>query len=369
MSSLPCRVRSGVTCYAADEATANPDITGWGPRVSHRGGLGVRDDCPNARSPKRLGFKAQKMGRFWRMIIIRPDPGPGEVLINLCVHFRWSMSLKRRSHDGSCEFGPKWKALVVPAAADQVGGHEGVGTVVKLRPGAETTSIKVGDRVVVQWIASACSRGGTFQQFTLGPANDVTPTPDGLDSASAAPLLCARVTVYSALLKSQTKPGDWVVVSDAGGGLGHLAVQIGARVLGLRIIGIDHASKVDLFKELGTKNFVDITQFPRDDEGAAITAYVKSLTDGLGASGVIVCTAADVAYSQAVPFLRFNVTNQYRINGSSVGNQQEAIEVLGFAARGLVKAHYQIENMENLTKVSEDMRDGKVQGRVMLNLS
>jgi propanol-preferring alcohol dehydrogenase len=234
---------------------------------------------------------------------------------------------------------------------------------------------------------------GTFQQFTLGPANYVTPIPNGLDSAAAAPLLCAGVTVYSALLKSQIKPGDWVVVSGAGGGLGHLAVQIGARVLGLRVIGIDHASKADLVKESGAEHFVDTTQFPRDDEGAAITAYVKSLTDGLGASGVIVCTAADIAYAQAVPFLRFNgtavcvgmpesdlvpiakaipstiVANQYRIVGSSVGNQQETIEVLGFAARGLVKAHYQIENMENLTKVFEDMRDGKVQGPVVLDLS
>jgi alcohol dehydrogenase, propanol-preferring len=85
---------------------------------------------------------------------------------------------------------------------------------------------------------------------------------------------------------------------------------------------------------------------------------VRSLADGLGASGVIVCTASDAAYAQMMGFLRFNgtvvcvgmpegdlvpiakavpsaiVANQYHIVGSSVGNQQEAIEVLGFAARG-----------------------------------
>jgi propanol-preferring alcohol dehydrogenase len=234
---------------------------------------------------------------------------------------------------------------------------------------------------------------GTFQQYTLGPASYVTPIPDGLDSAAAAPLLCAGVTVYSALLKTQTKPGDWVVISGSGGGLGHLAVQVGARVLGLRIIGIDHGSKADLTKESGAEHFVDITQFPRDDDGAAITAHIKSLTDGLGASGVVVCTASNIAYAQAVGFLRFNgtvvcvgmpegdvtpiekavpstiVAMQYRIVGSSVGNQQEAIDVLNFAARGLIKAHYQVEKMENLTKVFEDMRDGKMKGRVVLDLS
>jgi hypothetical protein len=32
--------------------------------------------------------------------------------------------------------------------------------VVKLGPGAETTNIKIGDRVGVKWIASACGRCG-----------------------------------------------------------------------------------------------------------------------------------------------------------------------------------------------------------------
>lgn len=59
----------------------------------------------------------------------------------------------------------------------------------------------------------------------LGPANYVTPIPDGLDSAAAAPLLCAGVTVYSALRKTNAESGNFVVIMGAGGGLGHLAVS------------------------------------------------------------------------------------------------------------------------------------------------
>lgn len=63
---------------------------------------------------------------------------------------------------------------------------------------------------------------GTFQQYTLAPASYVTPIPESLDSAAAAPMLCAGVTVYSALRKSNAKAGDWVVLLGAGGGLGTL---------------------------------------------------------------------------------------------------------------------------------------------------
>lgn len=68
---------------------------------------------------------------------------------------------------------------------------------------------------------------GTFQQYVLGPANYVTPIPDGLDSAAAAPLLCAGVTVYAALRKANAESGNFVVIMGAGGGLGHLAVSPG----------------------------------------------------------------------------------------------------------------------------------------------
>lgn len=234
---------------------------------------------------------------------------------------------------------------------------------------------------------------GTFQQYTLGPANYVTPIPDGLDSASAAPLLCAGVTVYSALKRSNARPGQWVIISGAGGGLGHLAVQLASRGMGLRVISIDYGSKEGLVKESGAEHFVDITQFPRDDSGAALTKHVHSLADGLGAHAAIVCTAVNAAYAQALSLLRFNGTlvcvgipehdpqaiatafpsamvgQQWTITGSAVGSRKEAIETMEFAARGVIKVHYRIEKMDALTGVFKELEEGKMQGRVVLDLS
>lgn len=74
--------------------------------------------------------------------------------------------------------------------------------------------------------------------------------------------------------------------------------------MAMRVIGIDHGSKEELVKECGAEVFIDVTKF--DDK--AIAEEVKRFTGGLGASAVIVCTASNRAYAQALSFLRFGGT-------------------------------------------------------------
>lgn len=206
-------------------------------------------------------------------------------------------------------------------------------------------------------------------------------------------MLCAGITVYSALKRSRARPGNWVVISGAGGGLGHIATQLSTRGLGHRVIGIDHGSKKDLVLKSGAEHFIDVTEFPSDDNGKAIAEKVISLTGGVGAHAVIVCTSSNAAYAQALNFLRVNgvlvcvgvpekepmpiatafpatlIVKQLTIIGSAVGTRQEAIEVLDFAARGIIKSHFRAEKMEKLTEVFEEMERGELQGRVVLDLS
>ncbi|KAF2717797.1 GroES-like protein [Polychaeton citri CBS 116435] len=329
-----------------------------------------------------------------------PEPGAGQVLINL-------------THTGVChsDLGimmNSWKGLPKPTAAGQVGGHEGVGKVVKLGPGAENSTVKVGDRVGVKWIAStcfdcsACLAGhegicfkkkisgyltpGTFQQYVVSPANYVTPIPDALSSEAAAPMLCAGVTVYSALRKSGAKSGEWVVLMGAGGGLGHLACQIATKGMGMRVIGIDSANKKDLALECGAEHFIDHTQGNVDEE-------VKKLTGGLGAQACLVLTAANPAYAMGMKLLRFGGTlvcvgmpegdmkpigaafpqlmigKELKIVGVAVGSRREAIETLEMAERGVVKTHFTTEKMDKLTEIFEQMHAMKLTGRVVLDMT
>lgn len=179
-----------------------------------------------------------------------PKPKQGEVLVRL-------------THSGVChsDLGimmNSWRILPFPTQQGQVGGHEGVGEIVAFGPGAESAGLKVGDRVGIKWIAETCGgcapcfvgddpsceefkisgyyTPGTFQQYVSSKASYVTPIPANLASELAAPLLCGGVTVYSALKKTGAQPGDSVVIPGCSGGLGHLALQIGSRALGFRMI-------------------------------------------------------------------------------------------------------------------------------------
>ena len=184
-------------------------------------------------------------------------------------------------------------------------------------------------------------------------------------------MLCAGVTTYAALRKSGAKSGQWVVISGAGGGLGHIAVQLSARGMAHRVIGIDAGSKEQIAKDSGAEAFIDLTK--HDD--TSIAEEVKKITGGLGASAVIVCTASNRAYAQALDFLRFGgvlvcvgmpegkpvpvekaypaamVAKLQTITAVAVGDRREAIEVLDFAARGIVKTHYRLEKMDKLSEV------------------
>ena len=288
----------------------------------------------------------------------------------------------------------------------QVGGHEGIGNIVKFGPGCESAGLKLGDRVGIKWVAEAClscprcltgtealctkqknsgySCPGTFQEYVLSPAYYVTRIPEGLDSAMAAPLLCGGVTVYSALKKCCAQPGDWVAMSGAGGGLGHLGLQIG-KAMGFRMLGLDIPEKEEFIFECGAEKFVDVKgNVPKD---------VLSATDNEGVAAVVICNSSNDAYATGLKLLKFNGTlvcvgvpngipvpiastypaaiifKQLHIVGSAVGGRQDANEVLALANRGLVKTHFSLHSKEELGKLFEEMEAGRVKGRYVLDMS
>ncbi|KAK5215657.1 hypothetical protein LTR72_011310 [Exophiala xenobiotica] len=330
-----------------------------------------------------------------------PEPAAGQILVRI-------------SHSGVChsDLGvcmQAWPALPFPTQAGQVGGHEGIGEVVKHGPGVTVPSL--GTRVGIKWLVDVCNNcpsclenddntcsnqkisgyytPGTFQQYVVTSASYATPIPDNVESAGAAPILCAGLTVYSGLKKSNASAGDWVVIGGAGGGLGHLAVQYASRAMGFRVIAIDHGSKETLCNDCGAERFLDFTKHT----DAELASAVMGITGGRGANAVIVVNAANKSYEQSLSFLKPQGTlvcigmpegtpvpiqsafpalitmKQFRIIGSAIGNRREAIEALDIVSRGLVKCHYRLEKMDKLSQVFDEMAAGKVQGRIVLEVS
>ena len=83
------------------------------------------------------------------------------------------------------------------------------------------------------WMDGDTGNNGGFQTVMRAPADFAFKLPDALDSVSAAPLLCAGVTVFAPLKKHITRPGMKVGVMGVGG-LGHLALQF-ADALGAEV--------------------------------------------------------------------------------------------------------------------------------------
>ncbi|GAA5996310.1 zinc-dependent alcohol dehydrogenase [Rhodotorula paludigena] len=327
--------------------------------------------------------------------VVQPNElAPGEVLVR--VEYTGVCHTDLHAHKGD------WP---VPPKQPLVGGHEGAGRVLAIGNGT-TTTLKEGDAVGIKWLADSClncencregqeatcplaetsgySKDGSFQQYAVSFARHLTPIPEGLPLEIAAPILCAGVTVYKAIKQSNTKPGDFVVISGAGGGLGHLAVQY-ATAIGLRVVGIDTgADKKKLLASYGADIFVD---FKEHSGNGALIDEVKRVCGGVGPHAAIITSAGGAAYNDALEYLRphgtlvavglppdtyikanvfFTVFKALRIVGSYVGNRQDAVEALDFAARGLVKPMIVVEPLANLASVYERMEKGQVAGRIVL---
>ena len=228
------------------------------------------------------------------------------------------------------------------------------------------------------------------------------------------------MTAYSGVKRAKLRAGQWIVISGAGGGLGHLALQY-AKVMvvmvsghkflpcmadtsqGLRVIAIDEGqAKEELCKKLGAEAFIDFGKV-KD-----ISAEVKRITSH-GAHGVVVTAYVRDAYEIAASLLRPNGTlvvvglphdasikvsetpsnlafGCLNIAGSLVGTFKEVDECLDFTARGLVhvsvnhnllKYHAEDDEkpilttgkLEEVDKYIELMAAGKVAGRVSLKCS
>ncbi|KAH7338783.1 alcohol dehydrogenase [Rhizoctonia solani] len=231
---------------------------------------------------------------------------------------------------------------------------------------------------------SGFSAEGTFQQYIVSHATHVTPIPESLPLYSAAPILCAGLSVYGALKQSSTQPGDIVVVTGSGGGLGHLAIQYAINAFNLRVIAVDTGdNKKELCLNLGAEAFID---FKTSQD---VVAEVKQAADGLGAHAVMVTSSAPNGYEGVLDYLRprgtllalgvdiGNVLNLdmitvvsrcLTIKGIVNGNRDYTRQALDIAARGRVHTTCRIEPLAKLPEVFEELRAGKLAGRVVLDL-
>eukprot|EP00184_Porphyridium_aerugineum_P001170 CAMPEP_0184693744 /NCGR_PEP_ID=MMETSP0313-20130426/1904_1 /TAXON_ID=2792 /ORGANISM="Porphyridium aerugineum, Strain SAG 1380-2" /LENGTH=379 /DNA_ID=CAMNT_0027151905 /DNA_START=840 /DNA_END=1979 /DNA_ORIENTATION=- len=159
----------------------------------------------------------------------------------------------------------------------RVPGHEIAGVITEVHDSVKD-QWRVHDRVACGWngfycnLCDCCRKGdflscemnmvtgvhfdGGYQKIANLYACSLARIPDHLDFLTAAPLVCAGTTVFTAL-KAVKKPAGSTVAIFGVGGLGHLGIQF-ARKMGFYVIAMNRGDdKRDICLELGAHEYIN----------------------------------------------------------------------------------------------------------------
>jgi len=186
----------------------------------------------------------------------RPEPGPGEVLVQVRAAafnpYDWHMLR------GDPRIARLLGATGLRRPKSLVAGVDAAGRVSAV--GAGVTGLVPGDEVLGEV-------RGAFAEFALARAELLVPRPAGLTWAEAAAVPMAAATALRGLRDvAGVRPGQRVLVNGASGGVGTFAVQIGA-ALGAEVTGVCSTRNVELVRSLGAARVVDYTAADFTDEG------------------------------------------------------------------------------------------------------
>ncbi|KAG2437287.1 hypothetical protein HXX76_005945 [Chlamydomonas incerta] len=278
-------------------------------------------------------------------------------------------------------------------------GHEVVGVVVAVGSGVPKGGLQPGDRAGVGWISgscracAACLRGeenvceagytglivnghhGGFQDVCRVHADFAYKIPPALDSASAAPLLCAGITVYSPLRRHLTRPGMRVGVLGVGG-LGHLALQYAAK-MGADVTALDVApDKESESRSLGAHQFVtwDTATAEKGLQGhfdlllncASAKIDAGQLMSLLKNNGTVVQVGIPGGQPLLAVPLQDLVFGQKKVAGTIVGGRADMQEMLQFSAINGVRPMLEVMPLSKVNEAMAHVASGKARYRVVL---
>jgi D-arabinose 1-dehydrogenase-like Zn-dependent alcohol dehydrogenase len=315
-----------------------------------------------------------------------PQPGAGAVRIKIQAC-------------GVCHSDSVTKEGIFPNIKyPRVPGHEAVGVVDAV--GAGVTAWKPGQRVGVGWNGGycgqcehcrrgnffACESGwgvtgiaydGGYADYMLASATALALLPDDLPAVEAAPLMCAGLTTFNALRRSDARAGELVAVLGLGG-LGHLGVQYAAK-MGFNTVAIARGpDKAPLARQLGARHYIDSqSQNPSAElarlGGAKIILATVTDADamsatlgGLGVNGKLLVLGAPVK-PLSVP--AFNLIGGRRaVEGCYSGVSIDSQDTLAFSAQSGVRSMNEVYPLEKANEAYEHMMSGKARFRVVLTM-
>lgn len=147
-----------------------------------------------------------------------------------------------------------WKVLDMKTGS--VPGVDGAGVVVAV--GENVSTSLIGLRVAYH---QDLRRSGSFAEFTPVKAAALIPLPETMDYATAASIPCPALTAWQALEKIPVKSGRSLLISGAGGSVGHYLTQL-AVARGFIVSVLANPRHREDLTALGAHHFFDNRQWP-----------------------------------------------------------------------------------------------------------
>jgi S-(hydroxymethyl)mycothiol dehydrogenase len=259
------------------------------------------------------GVISRKKGEPVELVdIIVPDPGPGEVVVDV-------------SACGVCHTDLTYREGGITDDYPFLLGHEAAGTVESIGP--DVTAVEPGDFVILNWRAlcgqcRACKRGrpwycfdtfnadqkmtladgteltpalgiGAFADKTLVHAGQCTKVDPEADPAVAGLLGCGVMAGIGAAINTGAVNRNDTVAVIGCGGVGDAAIAGAALVGAKRIIAVDtDNTKLDWARRFGATHTVNAREFD-------VVKTIQDLTDGFGADVVIDAVGRPETWEQA----------------------------------------------------------------------
>jgi len=319
--------------------------------------------------------------------IPRPRPGDREVLLRVLAC-------------GVCHTDlDEIEGRTPPPRLPVIPGHQVVGRVEEQGPGAGR--FKVGDRLGVAWIFSACGRcafcrsgrenlcpdfrgtgrdadGGYAEYMTVGE-DFAHPIPQAFDDAQAAPLLCAGAVGHRALKLAGIADGDSLGLTGFGAS-GHLVLQtVGRKYPNAQVYVFARAEKEREFaRELGAAWAGDTGDRPPEKLRAIIdtTPVWKPVVEALRnleAGGRLVVNAIRKEDADKDSLLKLDYAADLWLEKEikSVANvtRADVSEFLALAAEIPLRPEVEEFRLEDANAALLEIKERRIRGAKVLRIS
>ncbi|ESW69025.1 MULTISPECIES: NADP-dependent oxidoreductase [unclassified Mesorhizobium] len=310
----------------------------------------------------------------------RPGVKPGEVLVRVQAAGLNPPDWYLR--DGYRALPPEWRpnaSFPLILGTDVSGVIEAVG--------ADVAEFSIGDEVyaMVRFPDNLMTGSNAYAHYVSVPASHVALKPAGIDHIHAAGAPMSLLTAWQFLIElghDEPNPfqplphepvpldGKTVLINGAGGGVGHLAVQL-AKWRGARVIAVTSAKNEALMRDLGVDQFIDYKTTAAED----VVRDVDLVLDAVGGAGMerffhVLKPGGALFLVNPLGFAGHEETERLGITVSSTQVRSNGAQ-LAKAARllddGLVRVV--IDSTFPLAEASrahERAADGSIQGKIVL---